>query len=91
MKTFRRTLFFILVSGLSVAGLGIMLQHPGYYGSVNASSLFPFLMIGSVFGSLLWSMAFLKTEPTMARIALGAVTVVLIVSLIVASSPSNTD
>jgi hypothetical protein len=72
MKIFRRILFFALTTILF--GLIIWLRMRGPF----LPPAFSILTMGSIIGLVIWSIAFVKSEPNLTRIALIVVLAFLI-------------
>jgi hypothetical protein len=72
MKTFRRILFFALIAVL-LGGIGWLRIHGPF-----VSPIFGVIMMSSIIGLILWSIAFVKAEPNLTRIVLLVVLAFLI-------------
>jgi len=69
MKAFRRILFFVLAAGfLEFIFLGKIQYH-----SVELRDLLVKINLASLLGLQIWSIVFLKVEPTLTRIGMVAI------------------
>ena len=80
MKIFRRTSFSTLIAGICCMFLAIIVRQTDYNLWYNLQPI----SVWSMLGSLIWSVIFLKAEPTLTRI--GLTLIVLTVFVVFACS-----
>jgi hypothetical protein len=76
MKTVRRTLFFALIAVLFAGTVWLRLHGP------FVSPAFFVTIMSSIIGLVIWSIAFVKTEPNLTRVVLMLVLAFLILIIL---------